>query len=259
LYAGASIHANFSGFVDQLRGMNIPINTILSQTGINRYDIARLLNAVECKDCTVPGDAYLERYTPTFRQNFSSQPGRDFDDISHGQALFNTTSYFYCVAYAGDKTYMRGYPETSPVCPGDFCGTRLTTKAEFLQVVMNVLAKYIYPVYSANWKTIDTWVNRLFFWEYAYRTLNDQDIELIEKRAEECGDQLCSLQSAEELNTYLKYCMFNLKACAMIPFDKIKEGYRPVAELNVLYSQQLLSLDNAIKYNIGELVEGNLL
>ena len=157
-------YADFSGFVSQLSSMNIPTQTILSETGINRYELSRLLNAVECKDCTIPGDSYLSKYTRSFWENFVSQPWRDFDDILYEQALYKNTSYYYCVAYAGDKSYMRGYPETSPVCPGKFCGSRETTKAEFLQVVMNLIAKYIYPVYSTNWRTMEKWADGLFFW-----------------------------------------------------------------------------------------------
>jgi hypothetical protein len=75
-------------------------------------------------------------------------------------------------------------------------------------------------------------------------------LEIIKERAKECGKNSCSLQNTNELNIYLKYCMFNLKECGMISFDKIKEGHWPVAELNILYRQQIISLDDAIKYNI---------
>lgn len=259
LFAGTSTHADFSGFVDQLLNMNIPINKILSQTGINRYELTRLLNAVECKDCIVPNNEYLNRYTNLFWQNFVDEPGKDFDDILYKQATYNKKSYYYCVAYVGDKTYMRWYPaETSPVCAGKFCWTRYTTKAEFLQVIMNMIAKYLYPVYSLNWANVQEWVDDLNSWSYAYKNFTDTERKAIKTRAKECGKQICNLQSADELNIYFKYCMFNLKECGMIPFEKIKEGYWPVAELNVLYKQQMISLDDAVKYNIGNLIDGKL-
>ncbi|AHB40990.1 hypothetical protein P148_SR1C00001G0183 [candidate division SR1 bacterium RAAC1_SR1_1] len=259
LYAGTQARADFSGFVEQLLNMNIPINSILSNTGINRYELTRLLNAVECKDCIVPNNDYLNRYTNLFWQKFTAEPGRDFDDILYRQASYNKKSYYYCVAYVGDRTYMRGYPlETSPVCAGEFCGTRNTTKAEFLQVIINMIAKYLYPIYSLNWNTVEAWVDDLNSRSYAYKNLSEDDIKIIEKRSKECGKQICSLQDANELNIYLKYCMFNLKECGMIPFEKIKEGYWPVAELNVLYRQQMISLDDAVKYNIGTLIDGKL-
>jgi hypothetical protein len=79
--------------------MNIPIHSILSSTGINRYELTRLLNAVECKDCVVPSNEYLYRYTNLFWQKFIKEPGRDFDDILYRQATYNKKSYYYCVAY----------------------------------------------------------------------------------------------------------------------------------------------------------------
>lgn len=239
--------------------MNIPINSILSNTGINRYELTRLLNAVECKDCIVPNNDYLNRYTNLFWQKFTKEPGRDFDDILYRQAMYNKKSYYYCVAYVGDRTYMRGYPlETSPICAGEFCGTRYTTKAEFLQVIINMIAKYLYPIYSLNWTSVQNWVDDLSSRSYAYKNLTETDIKTIKTRSKECNKQICSLQNADELNIYLKYCMFNLKECGMIPFEKIKEGYWPVAELNVLYRQQMISLDDAVKYNIGTLIDGKL-
>ena len=44
----------------------------------------------------------------------------------------------------------------------------------------------------------------------------------------------------------------------MIPFGKIKEGYWPVAELNLLYKQNLIDLSEASTYDIGELIDGKL-
>lgn len=259
LFAGTQTHADFSGFVQQLLNMNIPINSVLSSTGINRYELTRLLNAVECKDCIVPNNDYLNRYTNLFWQKFTSEPGRDFDDIFYKKAIYNKKSYYYCVAYVGDRTYMRWYPlETSPICAGEFCGERYTTKAEFLQVIMNMIAKYLYPIYSLNWNTVNTRVNDLNSRSYAYKNLSETDIKTIKTRSKECGKQICSLQSADELNIYLKYCMFNLNECGMIPFDKIKEWFWPVAELNILYRQQMISLNDAVKYNIWTLIDGKL-
>lgn len=259
LYAGTQARADFSGFVQQLLTMNIPIHSILSHTGINRYELTRLLNAVECKDCIVPDTTYTNKYTNLFWQKFTDEPGRDFDDILYKQANYNKKSYYYCVAYVGDRTYMRWYPlETSPICAGEFCGTRYTTKAEFLQVIMNMIAKYLYPIYSLNWNVVQERVDDLNSRSYAYKNLSEDDLSTIKKRSKECGKQICSLQDANELNIYLKYCMFNLKECGMIPFEKIKEGYRPVAELNVLYRQQMISLDDAVKYNIGTLIDWRL-
>ncbi|MDD3262458.1 MAG: PKD domain-containing protein [Candidatus Absconditabacteria bacterium] len=257
--AGTQTHAQLSDFGNQLLNMNIPIHSILSSTGINRYELTRLLNAVECKDCIVANDEYLNRYTNLFWQKFAKEPGRDFDDILYRQAIYNKKSYYYCVAYVGDRTYMRGYPvDTSPVCAGQFCGERFTTKAEFLQVIMNMIAKYLYPTYALHRNNVQERISDLSSRSYQYKTFTKDDLDIIKKRAKDCGKNICTLQDSNELNIYLKYCMFNLKECGMIPFEKIKEGYRPVAELNLLYRQQIITLNDAVKYNINERVDGKL-
>lgn len=259
LGAGTYTHAQLSEFGNQLLRMNIPIHSILSNTGINRYELTRLLNAVECKDCIIPNNEYLYRYTNLFWQKFVKEPGRDFDDILYRQAMYNKKSYYYCVAYVGDRTYMRWYPaETSPVCAGEFCGERFTTKAEFLQVIMNMIAKYLYSTYSLHWNNVQERISDLRSRSYEYKTFTKDDLNTIKKRAKDCWKNICSLQNSNELNIYLKYCMFNLKECGMIPFEKIKEWYWPVAELNLLYRQQIITLNDAIKYNINERVDGKL-
>ena len=67
---------------------------------------------------------------------------------------------------------MKGYPTTSPVCGGDFCGTRSVTNAEFLQVVMNMISKYIYSVYSLNWIEAKNWIKKLDPNGYQYKTFS---------------------------------------------------------------------------------------
>ncbi len=259
LSVGFQANAQISDFARELLELNIPINEILSSTGINRYEVTRLLNAAECKDCVLPNDDFRQKYSNLFRQTFIKEPGRDFADVLYREAFYNKKSYYYCVAYVGDRSYMRWYPkETSPVCAGQFCGERYTTKAEFLQVIMNILAKYLYPIHSLNRSEAKSWIDWLSSRWYQYKTFTSDDIEIIKQRAKDCGKQSCALQNANELNIYLKYCMFNLKDCGMIPFEKIKEWYRPVAELNLLYKQNIITLNDAIKYNINENVDWQL-
>lgn len=103
---GSLAHADFSGFIDQLRTMNIPINQILIETGITRYEVTRLLNAVECKDCINPDRSYIDRYTPNYWTTFLGTMGNYFKDIKYNEAKFNKKSYYNCVAYVGDNDYM---------------------------------------------------------------------------------------------------------------------------------------------------------
>ncbi len=258
-FAGISYAASISDFWEKLLNINIPLHTILSNSWISRYDLTRLLNATECKDCVVPNYDYINTYSNTFWNNFIKTPGKDFNDIVYWKTIYNKKNYYYCVAYVGDKWYMEWYPKaTSPVCAGKFCGDRLTTKAEFLQVIINIISKYLYSSHSLNWDTANTWIKKLRSWSYEHRTFTKDELTIITKKAKECGKTSCSLQDIEEFNIYLKYCMFNLKSCGMIPFWKIKEGYWPVAELNILYRQNIISLNDAVKYNIGENIDGKL-
>ena len=87
--------------------MDIPVESMLTQDAVSRYDLARLLNAVECKDCVNPAQDMIDKYTNTFWSQFVQLPGKDFRDISYLQANFSQTNYYYCVAYVGDNNYMR--------------------------------------------------------------------------------------------------------------------------------------------------------
>ena len=252
--------ADFSGFVEQLNQSNFPVNKILASTGVTRYELSRLLNATECKDCINPDKSYLNTYTGGFWTNFVNIPGKDFNDILYANAAFANKNYFYCVAYVGDNWYMRWYPlKTSPICPGQFCGTRYTTKAEFLQVVMNMISKYIYAINTINWQSAKDWIYKLSPTDYQYKIFSASDIATIESKAKTCVNQSCVLESTNELNVYLKYCMFNLNACGMMPIGNIKEWFWPVAELNLLAKQNILTIDEAAKYNVNEIIDGALL
>lgn len=264
LFIGAAIvcslplwsKADFSGFVDQLSQSNFPINKILASTGVTRYELTRLLNATECKDCVNPDKTYLNTYTGGFWSNFINTPGKDFNDISYANATFANKNYFYCVAYVGDNWYMRWYPlKTSPICPGQFCGTRYTTKAEFLQVVMNMISNYIYSINTMNWQAAKSWIYKLSPTDYQYKTFSASDIATIDSKAKTCVNQSCVLENTNELNVYLKYCMFNLDACDMVPMGDIKQWFWPVAELNLLAKQNILSIDEAAKYNVNDLID----
>jgi hypothetical protein len=259
LFAWSQSYANISDFWEKLININIPIHDIISNTGISRYELTRLLSATECNDCVVTPPYYRARYNQNFWETFTKTPGKDFNDILYGQAIFNKKSHYYCVAYVWEKWYMKWYPkETSPICAWSFCWDRFTTKAEFLQVIINIISKYLYQTYSINWNNTEIWINKLRSASYEYKTFTKSEIDTIKNKSKECWKNNCSIKSTEEFNIYLKYCMFNLKSCNMIPFGKIKEWYRPVAELNVLYRQNLISLDDALKYTLWDNIDWKL-
>ncbi len=164
--------------------------------------------------------------------------------------------YYYCVAYVGDMNYMRGYPaSTSPICAGQFCGIKNTTVAEFLQVVVNLITQYIYQDITMNRTTVQKRISGLKPDSYEYKNFSSADLKTIKQNAVECKDT-CALKKASDVQIYLKYCMFNLTQCGMQAYGKIKQGVWPVAELNLLATQKIISLDSSVRSKTDSLVDG---
>ncbi len=234
--------------------MGLDTQKIQSQNTISRYDLARLLNIVECKDCINPNQDMISKYVENFWSAFSSW--KDFNDIKYLGGIYNSASYYYCVAYVGDNTYMRWYPlATSPVCGGKFCGSQNTTTAEFIQVVINILAKYIYKDISLNRKQVNTRVKKQKIDSYEAKNFSTDDKKTINEKSLSC-ENTCTLQNSNEVNLYLKYCMFNIAACSMQEVGKIKQWSWPVAELNLLYSQNIINIDQTQRKDTNKNIDG---
>jgi len=62
--------------------MGLDVANVEAQESISRYDLARLLNVVECKDCIRPKNDMIEKYVQNFWSTFTATPGKDFADIS---------------------------------------------------------------------------------------------------------------------------------------------------------------------------------
>lgn len=249
----------YEDFLDQLQTMGIQTDQVSDQETISRYELAKLLNAVECQDCINTPDRMIQRYTNPFWSDFIQLPGKDFDEITYRGANYQQESYYYCVAYVGDNNYMRWYPQdVSPICGGLFCGTRNTTMAEFIQVIINLIAKYIYQDYQTDRQSIKTWVQSLPQNSYPDRYIDDNDREIIDQAIQQCDANNCQIINPEAFKTYIKYCMFNLEACNMRSFGNIGQAYWPVAELNILFGQDVIDADQASATNIYENVDGDL-
>lgn len=121
--------------------------------------------------------------------------------------------------------------------------------------MINILAKYIYKDLSLNWKDVNTRVKKLNADSYEAKNFNSTDRQLIADKITEC-DNICALQNINEVNLYLKYCMFNIKNCEMQEIGKIREGYRPVAELNMLSKQNIINLDQNLWRNTDKSIDG---
>jgi len=251
------VNASYQDFLGQLEIMNITVDDLLKQDSVSRYELTRLLNAVECTDCVSEPQWMFDDYNNDFWSEFITLPWKDFSDINYLGGLFDNTSYYYCVAYVGDQEYMRWYPaEVSPVCAGQFCGPRNVTKAEFIQVLVNLLAQYIHNDYLAPWDKIKIWMENLDKNSGAFGYLDDRDRSIINKQSELCLNDTCQITNVPAFKTYLKYCMYNIDECEMLEFGNVIEWYRPVAELNILYQQKIIDAQEAREWDINLPVNG---
>ena len=256
-FSAVSFWQSFDNFSTEIQNMGIDVQEFSQRQSISRYELARLLNAVECQDCVQSPNWMIERYTNPFWSDFIIQPGKDFGDIPFEGGSFQWINYYYCVAYVGDNNYMRGYPQsTSPICAGLFCGTRNTNYAEFIQVIINVLSKYIYQNYSADRSSIQNWLQGLTLNSYPDRYIDNTDRQNIQEASENCQQGSCPIQNAAAFKTYIKYCMFNLNACDMRTFGQIEQAYWPVSELNILYNQDIVDVQRARNIDIYANVDG---
>lgn len=234
----------------------INLDSIKQQSSISRYDIARIMNALECQNCLIPSETIIQRYDKLFWNNFIKLPGKDFRDITYQWALYNNKSYYYCVATVGDHNYMHGYPEIiSPTCPGIFCGAKSMTKGEFVQVLINVMTHYIADHYSTNWHSLQQWLIARANDPYIAHSFDTQDHTLIDEKIKECGNTSCTV-GWKHFRTYLKYCMHNLQACNMKSYGWIGEWYWPIAELNILDKEKIFSAEDLFTNTIHQAIDG---
>lgn len=228
----------------------ISLDYLADQDSLSRYDLTRLLNAVECKDCISPSPAMTEKYTDSFWSSFITIPGEDFRDILYRQWIYLGQSYYYCVASVADRNYMNGFPIlTSPTCPGDFCWSRSVTKGEFFQTVINILKKYIYKNYNTDWTQISDRYTWLETGDYAKIMFTSKDLQTLSWALSSCQTKNCALSSSEQFDVYMKYCMFNLGECQMKDFGVLKAWYWPVAEMNIALHEWLIA-DTSVSTSI---------
>ena len=235
-----------SNFEEKAKEAWINLEYIKKQNTISRYDVTRLLNAVECVDCISPNNNIIDKYSNSFWQKFITLPWKDFDDIFYKKAIYNNQSYYYCVATVADKEYMFWYPIlTSPLCPWEFCGSNNMSKWEFIQVITNILSKYIEKNYTTNWKDIENRYNKQKPWTYSYNIFNERDKAIITNKAEQCSDNNCPMGGTSEFRTYLKYCMFNIDSCKMKEYSRIIQWYWPISELNVALKENIIDYNES--------------
>lgn len=118
-----------SDFEIKAQQAGIDINRIKQQSSLSRYEVTKLMNAIECTNCIIPSQEIIRHYSESFWKKFAILPTNDVNDILYRQARYQGESYYYCVATVVHNDYMHGYPMmTSPTCPGQFCGAKSITK-----------------------------------------------------------------------------------------------------------------------------------
>ena len=229
-------------FSERLEQIWLDITSFSNKKSVSRYEVARLLNAANCEDCVQAPDWMRQTYNQTFWNGFKAIDGKDFNDINYWGALWNRTSYYYCVAYIWDNGYMAWYPSTSTKCQWNFCGQDAITVSEAYQTVLNIIQNQIKDKYQINWSAVKSWMNRL---DKSKRNiiLNQTNIDAINK----ADTKSTYAQNNDEFQAWLKYCMYNLSWCNFQTFGKIWQAYWPVSELNILYKEWIISQEDALK------------
>lgn len=229
---------NQSVFFAHLEELKISVPYLLSQKSLSRYELTRLLNAVECEDCIIPQRTTRIKYDDSFWNNLLTLPGKDFRDIDYLSGNWQGTNYYYCVAKVGDDDSMRGYPlATSPICWGKFCGQRPVSRAEFFQTLSNLLLDKVKNNYKVARSSVKKRLKQQKPESYEYRVFNSAELEALEKKA----NQTSSPMTRIEFTAYLKYCMFNPTQCGFQTFETLRAGVWPLSEVNLLIQANIIT------------------
>jgi len=253
------VSAQYDSLSTQFQFMWITVEDLKGQKSISRYELTRLLAAVQCVDCINPDEDFVKLYSSGYWSDFTKLPGSDFGDVSYLGWEYGGFAYYYCVAYAGDYQYVRWYPDTdaNPICGWSFCGVRNVSKAEFIQIVVNLIGSSVYSDYSVDWSAVKNWLDGLEKWTSQYQYFNKKDVDIISLMSDpkrcDVGTK-CEIPDSRSFRTYLKYCMYNLDMCNMQEFGSIWQAEWPIAEINILYDQNIIDMEEAKKSDIYEMV-----
>ncbi len=235
--------ASATSFSERLAEIWLDIPSFSKKTSISRYEITRLLNAVNCEDCVQAPLWMQETYTQNFWDTFKAIDWKDFNDISFQWWVRNKKSYYYCVAYVWENGLMSWYPETSTKCQWNFCGQESITMSEFYQIVLNIVQDQIREKYQIDWSQVKSRLKWLKKDSTQMRVLNQTDIAAIKN----ADSKSTYAKTNEEFQAWLKYCMYNLSACEFQKFGVIWVWYWPVSELNILFKEWIITQEDAEK------------
>ncbi len=194
-------------FENNLKKFGVDIQKIEAKKGISRYEATWLANFLNCFECFNPPQTYISTHTSSWWENFKSQPGNYFNDISYPKAYFRGTNYFRCVAKAAEDDIVNWYAPSNWACGWEFCGGNVLNEGELLQIIFNVIMPYNLNKFLVSWQDVANWANKNTNLIPTY--LLDQ----ISKSSQQCQDKVCPLQNMNEAKAYSIYCSWNPDEC----------------------------------------------
>lgn len=238
--------ANYDDYLKNLESIWISKEITQNNQILYRNDVVRLLSTIQCEDCLHPSKEMITKYNASWWSNFITIPWNNFDDVIWNNYIWQKEDYYYCIAQAADRWVINWYPrDISPFCPWRFCGVNLVKQWELIQIIFNLKKNKPNATYNISRKTIETRLNNKSTQSIAAKNFTLSDRENLVRSIKECGGENCPVKSPEQFDLYAKYCTWNIWSCSMIDFQNIKEGQRPLAELNILLKEWVLNIVQA--------------
>ncbi len=242
-------------FVKNLENVWFSYQEIFEKETVSRYELAQILNFVNCHDCSIPSPHWKDTLDSEWFVEFQSKPDKNFEDIIYNNTKHWWQEQYWCVAYAWYQDYINWYPaDTSPWCPGKFCWANNTTYSEFIQAIFNITRQNVYQEYDVNWQEVKWWLDSLEEDSFEYQYLNVNDLQNINEEYDRCWSIGCSPNSYEKFSTYMKYCTFNLFDCWFSAYPDIPQWQWPVAEMNVLDDFGIFSNDEISELQMDDFI-----
>lgn len=238
-------NADYDTYLQELANIGVSSSFIDGKEPLYRNDVVRLLSTITCEDCIHPDQKTIDLYNQSWWVDFIKQPGNNFDDVVWNNYYRKQENYYYCIAQAADKWIVNGYPrDISPFCPWRFCGVNLVKQGEIVEIVYNLIKQK-----SKNNPTIDRKSVKKRLDKQGDSTASKNftltDRGTINNWVNKCGSKSCSVTTPEEFDTYSKYCTRNIGTCGMVTTRYLGQWQRPIAELNVLMQEGIISIVQA--------------
>ena len=244
--------------LDYLVSLGIPkrvITEIENKQQVSRYDATRVLNYALCYDCMLPPKRVKDKYNYGWFDSFRQQPNFYLNDVDPQDP------YYYCVVSLAAQDYIHGYPPTNSVCGGQFCWSNNLTLGELYQIVLNIISPKIWSHYKIKN------ANRFYHNLLSVEGTSDQenmnilswDYDFAKNLANDYGDNSYTISNFNEFFLYQKYCNLFPSDCDFTEFNNVKKGDYTLSLLNILYKENLLSLNDINHFDPQKLVDGETL